>query len=230
MTAEGQAVLVYKLTNARGASVELCNIGASVRSIVVPDRDGNLADVALGYKEWQSYIDDPAAMGKSVGRYANRIAGGRFELNGVEYLLARNNGPNHLHGGVDGFARRVWESSVEGDFVVFTLTSEDGDQGYPGELTVQAEYYWGDDCELEITYRAVSSDDTIVNLTNHMYLNLAGEASGSAVSKCATISLALTPVSVRPAPVTGMGWRRMVCIASSMRCCTVIALGCTCQP
>ena len=179
MTAEGQAVLVYKLTNARGASVELCNIGASVRSIVVPDRDGNLADVALGYKEWQSYVDDPAAMGKSVGRYANRIAGGRFELNGVEYLLARNNGPNHLHGGVDGFARRVWESSVEGDFVVFTLTSEDGDQGYPGELTVQAEYYWSDDCELEITYRAVSSDDTIVNLTNHMYLNLAGEASGS---------------------------------------------------
>ena len=179
MTAEGQTVLVYKLTNARGASVELCNIGASVRSIVVPDRDGNMADVALGYKEWQSYIDDPAAMGKSVGRYANRIAGGRFELNGAEYLLARNNGPNHLHGGVDGFARRVWESSVEGDFVVFTLTSEDGDQGYPGELTVQAEYYWSDDCELEITYRAVSNADTIVNLTNHMYLNLAGEASGS---------------------------------------------------
>lgn len=179
MTSEGQAVLVYKMTNSRGASVELCNIGASIRSITVPDREGNLADVALGYKEWQSYVDDPAAMGKSVGRYANRIAGGRFVLGGEEYLLARNNGPNHLHGGVDGFGRRVWESEVIDDQVVFTLTSDDGDQGYPGEMTVQAVYYWSEESELVITYRAVSSRDTVVNLTNHLYLNLSGHDAGS---------------------------------------------------
>lgn len=179
MTPEGQAVLVYKITNTSGASVELCNIGASIKAINVADRDGNFTDVALGYKDWQSYVDDPAAMCKSVGRYANRIAGGRFELGGVEYLLARNNGPNHLHGGVDGFGRRIWESSVEDDQVVFTLTSEAGDQGYPGELAVQAVYYWSEDNALEITYRAVSNEDTIVNLTSHLYLNLNGEASGS---------------------------------------------------
>ena len=106
MTSEGEAVLVYKITNTVGASVELCNIGASIIAINVPDSEGNMTDVALGYKEWQSYLQDPAAMCKSVGRYANRIAGGRFELNGKEFILARNNGPNHLHGGVDGFGTR----------------------------------------------------------------------------------------------------------------------------
>ncbi|MBE6208943.1 MAG: galactose mutarotase [Rikenellaceae bacterium] len=179
MTSEGEAVLVYKITNTAGASVELCNIGASIIAINVPDSEGNMTDVALGYKEWQSYLQDPAAMCKSVGRYANRIADGRFELNGKEFILARNNGPNHLHGGVDGFGTRVWEGSVEGNQVVFTLTSEDGDQGYPGELAVQVAYYWSEENELDITYRAVSSDDTIVNLTNHLYLNLDGAQSGS---------------------------------------------------
>ena len=182
MTSEGEAVLVYKITNTAGASVELCNIGASIIAINVPDSEGNMTDVALGYKEWQSYLQDPAAMCKSVGRYANRIAGGRFELNGKEFILARNNGPNHLHGGVDGFGTRVWEGSVEGNQVVFTLTSEDGDQGYPGELAVQVVYYWSEENELDITYRAVSSDDTIVNLTNHLYLNLDGAQSGSVLN------------------------------------------------
>ncbi len=179
MTTEGQAVLVYKITNTAGASVSLCNIGASIIAVNVPDKEGAITDVALGYKEWQSYLQDPAAMCKSVGRYANRIANGRFVLNDQEYLLARNNGPNHLHGGVDGFGSRIWESSVEDNQVVFTLISEDGDQGYPGELAVQAVYYWSDEGELEITYRAVSSSDTIINLTNHLYLNLDGESSGS---------------------------------------------------
>jgi aldose 1-epimerase len=182
MTSEGEAVLVYKITNTAGASVELCNIGASITAINIPDREGNMTDVALGYKEWQSYQQDPAAMCKSVGRYANRIAGGRFELNGKEFILARNNGPNHLHGGVNGFGSRIWEGSVEGNQVVFTLTSEDGDQGYPGELAVQVAYYWSEECELDITYRAVSSDDTIINLTNHLYLNLDGAQSGSVLN------------------------------------------------
>ena len=182
MTSEGEAVLVYKITNTAGASVELCNIGASIIAINVPDSEGNMTDVALGYKEWQSYLQDPAAMCKSVGRYANRIAGGRFELNGKEFILARNNGPNHLHGGVGGFGTRVWEGSVEGNQVVFTLTSEDGDQGYPGELAVQVAYYWSEENELDITYRAVSNDDTIVNLTNHLYLNLDGAQSGSVLN------------------------------------------------
>lgn len=178
-TAEGEAIVLYTMRAANGASVSLTNIGASVVSIVVPDCGGALADVALGYKSPESYINDAPAMGKSVGRYANRIARGIFTLDGAEYRLAQNNGPNHLHGGVGGFSNRLWESRVEVNRVVFSLLSADGDQGYPGQMSVEAIYDWDDQMTLEVTYLARSSADTIVNLTNHTYFNLAGHDSGS---------------------------------------------------
>lgn len=180
MTPEGEAIILYTLRNARGAEVRLSNFGAAIVAAVMPDRSGNMADVVLGYKHPEGYFYDGAAAGKSVGRCANRIAFGRMTVEGQEYALEINNGQNHLHGGTKNFANRVWESRVEGDSrVVMALTSEDGDQGYPGELHVEVAFDFDDDCALELTYRARTDRTTVVNLTNHVYFNLAGEASGS---------------------------------------------------
>ncbi|MCC8020127.1 MAG: galactose mutarotase [Rikenellaceae bacterium] len=178
-TPEGEAIVLYTLTNAAGAVVRLTNIGAGIVSVVVPDRDGRMADVALGYASPLSYMGDGAAMGKTPGRYANRIAGGRFTLDGVEYTLPQNSGPNTLHGGPQGFANRLWESRAEEERVVFSLVSPDGDQGFPGELGAEVVYEWTEDCRLEITYLAACDAPTVVNLTNHAYFNLAGEDAGS---------------------------------------------------
>lgn len=178
MTPQGEPIIRYTMTNSLGASVSLTNYGATILSIIVPDRDGKLSDVALGYGEWQDYVADGPACGKSVGRYANRIAKGRFSLEGKEYRLAVNNGPNHLHGGPTGFQNRVWESRVETNRVVFSYMSTAGEEGYPGELNVEACYDWDDDCNLEITYFAKSDATTIVNLTNHVYFNLKGDGVG----------------------------------------------------
>ncbi len=181
--AGGEPVILYTMTNSKGASVRLTNYGAAIVEITVPDREGHMADVALGYDKWQSYVADGPAMGKSVGRYANRIAKGTFILEGKTYKLAVNNGPNHLHGGPTGFANRLWEGRVEGNRVVFGYHSADGEEGYPGDLYVEACYDWDDDNRLEITYYArVEGKATIVNLTNHVYFNLDGHDSGSVLN------------------------------------------------
>ena len=180
-TPEGEAVVLYTIRNANGCEVQLCNIGASIVSVKCPDRDGRIDDVVLGYKDCMSYFGDGAASGKSVGRVANRIARGRMTVEGVEYNLEVNNGPNHLHGGSRGFANRLWDARVETNRVVFSLTSPDGEQNYPGELYVEAGYYFSDDNELEITYMARTDKTTVVNLTNHVYWNLAGEGSGKSI-------------------------------------------------
>lgn len=180
-TPEGEAVVLYTIRNANGCEVQLCNIGASIVSVKCPDRDGRIDDVVLGYKDCMSYFGDGAASGKSVGRVANRIARGRMTVEGVEYNLEVNNGPNHLHGGSKGFANRLWDARVETNRVVFSLTSPDGEQNYPGELYVEAGYYFSDDNELEITYMARTDKTTVVNLTNHVYWNLAGESSGKSI-------------------------------------------------
>jgi len=177
-TPEGEAIVIYTIRNANGCEVQLCNIGASIVSVKSPDRGGKIDDIVLGYKEPMSYFGDGAASGKSVGRVANRIAKGKMTIEGVEYNLEINNGPNHLHGGSKGFANQLWESRVETNRVVFSRTSEDGEQNYPGELYVEAGYYFSDDNELEITYMARTNKTTVVNLTNHVYWNLAGEGSG----------------------------------------------------
>ena len=180
-TPEGEAIVLYTIRNANGCEVQLCNIGASIVSVKSPDRDGNIDDIVLGYKDAMSYFGDGAASGKSVGRVANRIAKGKMTVDGVEYSLEINNGPNHLHGGSKGFANQLWESRVETNRVVFSRTSPDGEQNYPGELYVEAGYYFSDDNELEITYVAKSDKNTVVNLTNHVYWNLAGEGSGQTI-------------------------------------------------
>lgn len=179
MTPEGEAIILYTLSNDRGAEVRLSNFGAAIVSVTVPDRDGNFADVVLGYKHPESYFFDGAASGKSVGRVANRIAFGQMTVEGREYRLEVNNGVNHLHGGTKNFANRVWESRVETNRVVMSLTSEDGDQGYPGELHVEAVFDFDEQSALEITYLAKTDRATPVNLTNHVYFNLSGEGSGS---------------------------------------------------
>lgn len=174
----GKDIFKYVITNASGASVTLCDVGAAIVSILVPDRDGKLADVVLGYDNPLKYIADGPCMGKCPGRYANRIAGGKFMLDGKEYTLPVNNGPNHLHGGPDGFQNRVWESRIEGDAVEFMYFSEDGEMGYPANLKVVAHYEWSEDNELQLTFTAQSDGATVLNLTNHAYFNLDGEGSG----------------------------------------------------
>ncbi len=178
-TDKGDVIVLYTMTSNSGAYIQVSNVGAAICSIVVPDRDGNMSDVALGYLKAESYIFDAPAMGKSVGRFANRIANGIFSLDGVEYRLAQNNGVNHLHGGIEGFGNRVWESRVEVNRIVMTLDSPDGDQGYPGAVSNEVVFDWSDDHILEITYRAKSFAPTVINMTNHAYFNLAGHNSGS---------------------------------------------------
>ena len=158
----------YKLTASDGAYVELSSLGAGIVSIVVPDRDGVLADVVLGYPDAESYFGDGPCAGKCPGRYGNRIAKGHFTLDGKTYTLPINNGPNHLHGGPDGFQNKVWESRQLGDNAVeFMYFSEDGEAGYPGNLKVTARYEWGDDHALKLTFTAVTDAPTVLNLTNH---------------------------------------------------------------
>ncbi|MCQ2177402.1 MAG: galactose mutarotase [Bacteroidales bacterium] len=170
--------LRYTMTNSSGASVVLSSVGAAIVSINVPDRDGRIADVVIGYPDDESYFGDGPCSGKCPGRYANRIAKGRFSLDGKEYGLPVNNGPNHLHGGPEGFQNKVWESRIEGDAVEFLYYSQDGEMGYPGNLKVVAHYVWTDDNVLELTFTAMSDSDTVINLTNHAYFNLNGEGNG----------------------------------------------------
>ena len=177
-TPEGEAIILYTLRNDRGAEVQITNFGAAIVSVKMPDREGRMADVVLGYDRPEGYFFDGPAAGKSVGRCANRIALGRMTVDGEQYSLEINNGRNHLHGGTKNFANRVWESRVETNRVVMELLSEDGDQGYPGELAVEAVFDFDDDNALELTYRARTDRTTVVNLTNHVYFNLAGVASG----------------------------------------------------
>ena len=131
---DGKEIFLYTIENESGAFVRLSSIGAGIVSIAVPDKDGKIADVVLGYTKPEDYFGDGPCAGKCPGRYANRIALGKFTLDGVEYSLPVNNGPNHLHGGPDGFQNQVWDSRVEGDAVEFQYFSQDGEAGYPGNL------------------------------------------------------------------------------------------------
>lgn len=177
-------ITLFTITNAGGASVTLSTLGAGVVAVCVPDRKGNLADVALGYADAADYIADGPCAGKVPGRYANRIANGKLTIDGKNYELPVNNGPNHLHGGPEGFQNQIWKvESAENQTVVFTHISPDGDSGYPGELKVKATYTWTDSNELYLTLEATTDASTVVNLTNHTYWNLAGHASGSILSQ-----------------------------------------------
>lgn len=171
-TADGTPIYKYTITNSSGASVTLSNIGAAIVAINVPDRKGKLGDVVLGYGKAESYFGDGPCAGKCPGRYANRIAKGQFTLDGVQYQLPINNGPNHLHGGPAGFQNKVWESRKRKGGVEFKYISEDGEMGYPGKLVVVARYDWSEENELRLSFSARSDAATVVNLTNHVYFNL----------------------------------------------------------
>lgn len=171
---DGRALSLFMLTNASGGQVGITEYGGIVVSLKVPDRHGEFGDVVLGFDTLDAYVADTPYFGAITGRYANRIAGGRFSLDGTDYELAVNNPPNALHGGIKGFDKVVWngEPNAEGDGVVFKYVSADGEEGYPGTLTAQVTYTWTDDHELRIDYEATTDKPTVLNLTNHSYFNL----------------------------------------------------------
>lgn len=183
----GKEVFLIKITNSSGAFVTISNYGCTITSICVPDKNGKLTDVCLGYETLDEYVENDGYLGMFVGRCANRIAGGRFSLNGTEYCLKTNNGANHLHGGEKGFSSKVFDFSIKGNTVKFTAVSEDGEEGYPGRMTLEVSYSFTNANELVLDYRAVSSKDTIINLTNHAYFDLNGQGSGFAMEQKAMI-------------------------------------------
>ncbi|MDE5659993.1 MAG: galactose mutarotase [Muribaculaceae bacterium] len=181
-------ITLLTLTNASGAKVTLCNLGAGIVGVEVPDRNGNMADVVLGYADPTDYYYDGPCAGKVPGRCANRIARGHFSLDGKDYHLAINNGPNALHGGPEGFQNQLWQTELLADNRVrFTYCAKDGEEGYPGNMTATATYEWTDDCELKLELAAETDAPTVVNLTNHAYFNLAGHDSGSVLDHLLTL-------------------------------------------
>ena len=172
------AVLLFELANKNGMRVEVMNYGSTVIKIIVPDKDGKSKDVVLCYDSLSDYLKDSVYFGCIVGRYGNRIANGCFTLNGVEYKLALNDGKNHIHGGKDGFNKKLWEviesESVVIESITFAYNSLDGEEGYPGNLRLEVTYIVTEDNELKIEYRATTDKTTILNPTNHTYFNLSG--------------------------------------------------------
>ncbi|MDQ3534606.1 MAG: galactose mutarotase [Bacteroidota bacterium] len=182
---DGKEVHIFTLTNKNQMQVKITNYGGIITSIVVPDKDGNPADVVLGYDKLDDYLKEHPYFGALIGRYGNRIDSGRFSLNGKEYILAQNNGPNHLHGGIKGFDKVVWnaEDSVgdEGVSLKLSYLSKDGEEGYPGNLDVTVLYTLNDNNEIIIEYQAKTDRPTHINLTNHSYFNLNPEKSKNAL-------------------------------------------------
>jgi aldose 1-epimerase len=177
-TPDGQAVEQYVLLNRKGAYVSIITFGGIITSIHVPDKAGKLGEVTLGFDELPPYVGKNGNLGALIGRYGNRIAQGKFTLDGKTYQLALNNGRNHLHGGMVGFGVQMWEARPEEgtgeDKLHLHLVSPDGQENYPGTLTVDVTYTFNDACELSINYKAVTDKATVLNLTNHAYFNLAG--------------------------------------------------------
>ena len=182
-TAQGEAVTQYTLTNAQGAQASIIDFGGILTALTVPDRAGRLGDVVTGFGDMGGYNRPHGSMGEIIGRYGNRIAKGRFTIDGTAYQLAVNNGENHLHGGLTGFGARLWQAEAlpgQGeDSLRLTLVSPDGEENYPGTLRVQVTYTWNDSCDLSIRYEAVTDKPTHCNLTNHTYFNLAGHGHGN---------------------------------------------------
>jgi aldose 1-epimerase len=180
--AGGQEVFLYTLENQNGMKVKITNYGGIVTSLIVPDREGDFDDVVLGYDSLKGYLRETPYFGAIVGRYANRIARGRFSLDGETFSLAINNGPNHLHGGLRGFDKVVWDTEEvyqEGSAGLrLSYLSPDGEEGYPGNLHVVVIYKLTADNELQIDYEAVTDKPTPVNLTHHSYFNLSGTKGG----------------------------------------------------
>jgi aldose 1-epimerase len=202
---DGTPVFEYTLTNAKNMSVGVLNYGGIITSIKVPDRGGNVDNVVLGFRSIDDYAAKNPYFGVITGRYANRIADAKFALDGKQYTLAANNGPNSLHGGVKGFDKQIWQVKElpGGDSVGLELAylSPDGDEGYPGNLDVKVTYTLNDKNEFRIDYAATTDKATVVNLTSHSYFNLAGNGSGTVLDHKLTINAdKYTPVSATLIP------------------------------
>jgi aldose 1-epimerase len=186
----GQEVGIYHLENESGAYAEVTAYGAILVKLCVPDKDGNLVDVVLGYDDLKSYETNGCFFGATIGRNGNRIADGKFEIMGKEVVLAQNENGNNLHSGPDGFEKKLWEVSdisQEKNSVTFSRLSPDGENGFPGEFHVSVRYEFTQDNELKIFYRGISDADTVANMTNHSYFNLAGEGSGDVLDQLVCI-------------------------------------------
>lgn len=204
-TADGENVDVYTLTNNLGMQAKITNYGGIVVSLKAPDRNGKMGDVVLGFNDLDSYLKGHPYFGAIVGRYGNRIAKGRFTLNGVEYKLAVNNGENHLHGGIKGFDKVVWTAkemrTKMGPSLSLTYLSKDGEEGYPGNLTATVVYTLTNNNELRLDYTVTTDKDTVTNLTHHSYFNLAGEGNGDVLSHVLTLSASrFTPTDAGSIP------------------------------
>jgi aldose 1-epimerase len=189
----GENIDLYTLRNTKGVEAKITNYGGILVSLKVADRNGKFDDVVLGFNDLESYLTKNGPyLGAIIGRYGNRIAKGRFTLNGVEYKLAVNNGENHLHGGIKGFDKVVWTGhemkTKAGPAVELTYLSKDGEEGYPGNLNVRVVYTLTNNNELKIDYSATTDKDTVTNLTHHSYFNLAGEGNGDILNHVVTIN------------------------------------------
>jgi aldose 1-epimerase len=228
---DGETVEAITLANDRGMTVRILTYGATIQAVTVPDRNGAVADVALGHATLGEYVEHPQYIGSTVGRVANRIAGGRFLFDGREVRVPVNNGPNALHGGPVGFDKVNWAvlgiEEVEQASVTLGHVSPDGDQGFPGTLTVTATYALSPDNELTVEYRAATDRTTPVNLTNHAYWNLAGEgAAEGAMGHLLTIhadaflptdATAIPTGEIRPVEGTVFDFRQPRLVSESVR-------------
>jgi aldose 1-epimerase len=200
-TSGGEQIELYSLSNKKGMEVSITNFGATVVTLKVPDRAGKAADIVLGYDTLDGYENGTSYFGATVGRYGNRIAGGKFSIDGKTYTLPKNNGENTLHGGIVGFNKRVWKAreiaSKEGESLEMTYLSADGEEGFPGNLSAKVVFTLpADRNELKIDYTATTDKDTVLNLTNHSYFNLAGEGNGDILDHVMTLhAKQFTPVN-----------------------------------
>ncbi len=207
---DGTPVSIYTLVNASGMTARITPYGGTLVSLTTPDRDGVMGDVVLGFDTLAEYLDHSPFFGCLVGRYANRIGGGAFSLEGVDYQLAKNNGPNSLHGGLRGFDKRVWAAAARetssGPALELSLMSPNGDQGYPGTLSVMVVYTLTDAGAWRIDYTATTDKTTIVNLTNHCYFNLSAGASATVLDHELWLNAdAYTPVDATLIPTGERG-------------------------
>jgi aldose 1-epimerase len=203
--ADGTPVQLFTLTNSKGAVAKITNFGATLTEVWMPDRTGRKRDIVLGFDSLDGYLGKEPYFGATVGRYANRIANGQFTLDGKTYQLAINDPPNSLHGGTVGFDRKVWKAEPidvpHAASVKFSYHSPDGEENYPGNLDVTVQYTLTDDDELKLDYTATTDKDTILNLTNHTYWNLAGADSGNVLKQVLMLNAdSYTPVNANLIP------------------------------
>ena len=225
-TKDGRTIEEHTLRNATGMEVKCISFGGILTSISAPDRQGRFANVALGFDNLAQYEAEHPYFGAITGRYANRIGGGRFSLDGVDYLLFRNDGGNSLHGGEIGFDKRIWAVRDLDGALELTYRSPDGEEGYPGNLDVSVRYRLDDDNGLRIDYAAETDAPTVLNLTNHSYFNLAGEGEGAIYDHLLTLNADLyTPTDaaqiptgeIKPVAGTPFDFRRAKTIGSGQR-------------